>query len=231
MIRIIARTEPLSMKLRKVPAKRAERLSFAPSSPTNTLVAVHLDPSYLGIDEYFKKIRYLMNRIRFDHVFQLLTKSGYSLILPRGKKIQYWPPEGPFMANPPGDSFTIVGGYFQFCMKHMFEGLLQTLRSSRAGGSHIYIHFPLEAIFAAELVTENGETDAFPIPPSWARVTRDHFIPILNSQGVAYRIYYAQLGEKFEVLGTPKPRKKVQVSITFWHNLDEFIERMRRQSS
>lgn len=230
MVRINARTEPLSIRLRKVPAKRAERASIPPSPRTDTLVAVHLDPDYLGIEKCVGRIKHLMDQVKFDHTFQLLTASGYTFMLDYGNKMRYWPPGGAFMQNPPGDTFTLVGGYFQYCMRDMFKGLIETLGSSRARGDRIYINFPLEAIFAAELAYEDGETLAYPIPAAWEKLTREQLIPFLNSKGIAYRIYFAERGVKYEVLGTPKPQKTIQASITFWADLKEYIAELKRQN-
>jgi hypothetical protein len=218
----------MNMKLRKVPSEKARHGSIPSSQSTNTLIIVHLDPEYFEIEKYVEKIKYLANQFKFNHIYQLLTGTGSTLFPDYGEKIRYWPPEGPFMLKPPGENFTIVGGYFQNCMMNIFKGLVQTLKTNRVKGDYISFNFPLEANFAAEVISENGEVETFPTYPNWERVAHDRLIPFLASQNVAYQIYYCSHKEKYKILNTPKQSKtKINLSLTFWSDLNSYLNQLK----
>lgn len=193
----------------------------------HTLYLVHYDPSYFSVSDkkcIINEAEKIVNSEFFNPTVQLLTGSGDSVLPFAGTKITWWPTNTTFIQSALDEEYTLVGGYFSYCLKAAFSYLIESLSKPAT------IHFPLPAIFDARIEYENGEewifADSVSIKESMygfggKTTIRDIALNAFPSAKFVYVIKNVFLEEisKFDTSF---------IKVFFWDSTDQFLNSIKK---
>lgn len=206
----------LRFKLSQIPIRR---------SASHRLVLVHFDPEYFIAreNEFVRQARAIVKDVPFSDRTQLLTGSRASCLPEIGQKVVWWPPENSFINRAKHDVYTLLGGYFQHCLKTATLHIARAVANSKKA-AEFSIHLPLPAIFDLPNGWEHGDDDGCPQPPQ-INYYLPGFAQRLSALPIETRFLFATQGVLMQATALTKGLgSQIRLNIIFWTSADDFVE-------
>ncbi len=194
-----------------------------PSRP-HSLCLVHFDPSYFSLNSE-KRFAYeaskLLDSALFKPVMQFLTGTGLSCLPGTGEQISWWPTSSEFAAKGKDREYTLVGGYYSYCLRAAFAHLADSFTGTET------VHLPLPAIFDAKIEYDNGEESVYAEPVSIMDCmnTGCGITEIARRVFPSARFIYAVEGVFLE---ENPDIDDSSVTLVFWETTEQLLEAMCR---